>query len=128
MGRRIGRSCEVHLHNSEIGDGEFRSVRAVEHIKCSSEDGSEKSKSEKNDNGPEATTAADIAAGAMAAVVIGLRPVNLAAWVVELGFDRARGLAIGCGGGCGSSAVHIGFGRWIDTVCHIGICLDAEKN
>ena len=89
VGRTIRGSGEVHFGNVEIGDEEFRLARMVKHVKCSTDNGSEKSKPEQSENGPEATAAADITVGTMATVVIRSRPIKLAVWIIKLGFYRA---------------------------------------
>lgn len=106
---RVGGRGEVHLHNAEVGDGEFGTVRAVQYVQCGADNGGEERNREDGEDGPEAAAAAEIAVGALAAaVVVGLRSVNLTVGVVQFGL-HGSGIAVS-GGGAVNCAVSVGFG------------------
>lgn len=114
--RWIRWSCEVHLRNAEICDREFRPVRTVQYVKCSTDNGSEKCDGEGGENCPETAATAEITVRSMATVVLRLRTVNLTVRIVKL---RFHGTWISVSGyGAVNCAVTVGFGGWF---CHCEI-------
>ncbi|KAH1244589.1 hypothetical protein GmHk_06G015174 [Glycine max] len=67
--RVLGDESEVE-ERSEVCDGEFGTVRAVEYVECGADNGSEEGHREEGEDGPEAAAAAEVTVGALAATVV----------------------------------------------------------